>query len=65
MRALAPDDPAARERARLLQAVTLGSMVQKVLHPESPTPSLTLAGRLLMRDDARDRVMALAREDAR
>jgi AcrR family transcriptional regulator len=63
VRALAPDDPAARERARLLQAVALGSMVQKVLHPEAPSPSLALAGRLLMRDDARDGIYA--RETAR
>jgi AcrR family transcriptional regulator len=63
VRALAPGDPAARERARLLQAVALGSMVQKVLHPEAPSPSLALAGRLLVRDDARDGVYA--REDAR
>jgi AcrR family transcriptional regulator len=58
VRALAPGDPAARERARLLQAVALGSMVQKVLHPEAPSPSLALAGRLLVRDDARDGMYA-------
>jgi AcrR family transcriptional regulator len=54
MRALVPDDPRARERARLLQAVALGSMVQRVLQPDVPPASLDLAGRLLTAPDARD-----------
>ncbi|MGH7500366.1 MAG: TetR/AcrR family transcriptional regulator [Longimicrobiales bacterium] len=54
MRALAPEDPGAHDRARLLQAVALGSMVQKVLQPELPSASLSLAERLLVGRDGRN-----------